>query len=120
MVGGNKFGTVEEGALQEVVLFGLLHLDDEIGSVLVGAEDVDDGLPGFLSFGDELGVEEGDIDDVMAVDEGVEQADGCVLELFGAEDALEGCVDGGVGEDRGDDVVILSHSSNDLLLQSSG
>lgn len=85
-----------------MLLLDFLHFDDEFGSVLIGAQNVNDGLLGVDRFRKYFGVEETDIDDVVVLDEGIEQSDGGVLELVCAEDALEGGVDGGVGENRGD------------------
>ena len=81
---------IVDAAVLEVVLLGLLHLDDELLALLVLAVDVEDGLAVDVACAEMFVVEVGDVaDDLMTVEQGIEETDEQVLVHLRAEELLE-------------------------------
>ena len=102
-------GGVEERAVLEELLVGVLHLDDEFLAILTLAIDVEDGLTLGIVVADVFGVEVLDVlDHLLAVEEAIEKADEQLLVGSRTKDALEPKV----GQQADVSVFNLSHNGS--------
>ena len=107
---GDDLRSVIDHPLQECHLLGVLHLHDEVVVPVIGGQNVDDAFLVVLVLGDDLGVEERDVNDVDILDDAVKQPDCRVLEPLGSEDPLEREVNGGIRID-----VLCLHSKSGFM-----